>query len=261
MEPPPANPTQREAAEVILAIDRLKEQLKGEHEANRAQEAKKAKREKATVAGIWVYTILTMFIAGASIYQARVFKETEKRQLRAYIGLGSMTVQCCKKFDDPPTVKADMISIPLGNDGQTPAYFLYSLMSRMEFSKDEEFPDDFQCSNEHKLLQKERHGAIINPKKEFSPGFGIDKDAQQQIIESRDGQFWLVFCGKAIYRDIFSDAWAHQFCFQYRNPAVSGEIGFCPTGNEEMPIATVTTVEDQKSEQKNLLPEVPRNKL
>jgi hypothetical protein len=113
-------PTNGEKHEIVAAIDRFKEQFKTENETNRTQEARKTKREKATVVGIWAYTILTLIIAGASIYQARVFKETEKRQLRGYLGVTGLRFSCgdCLPTED------DTIEVIRENFGQTPLYVI-----------------------------------------------------------------------------------------------------------------------------------------
>jgi hypothetical protein len=133
-------------------------------------------------------------------------------------------------------------------------------MTRVEYTNDEQFPDDFECVPGPLLLEKEKHAAIINPKKGFSTSFLIDDDLRSQIADAKSGKYWLVFCGNAVYRDIFKDVWAYEFCYQFHNPAAPHEIGVCPTGNEEMPIANpiAPTVKARERRVPILLPEVPR---
>jgi hypothetical protein len=109
----PTGATAGDVAEIVAALDRTHQQRERHHQETDAREKQKSFREKATVGGVWAYTILTLVIAGSSIYQARVFKETERRQLRAYVATSLMTIQCCDESDK----SKDIIKTPFDNDG------------------------------------------------------------------------------------------------------------------------------------------------
>jgi hypothetical protein len=136
----PAGQNTADALSIIAIAEEVQRTRKEAYTA----EADKRWREILTVGGILIYTVITAGIAFTGLYQAQIFKETEKRQLRAYIGLGLLTVQCCNTADE-------QISLLLENDGQTPAEYLDSVMTWVEYSNDEQFPDDFECSRNSEL--------------------------------------------------------------------------------------------------------------
>jgi hypothetical protein len=175
-----------------------------------------------------VYTLITAGIAAISLYQASIFKETEKRQLRAYVATSPVLITCCDDADP----RKDIIKIPMENTGQTPAYFLDSFLKRFQLTIDDAFPEDFGCIATDILRDRERHGAIVNPKQGYSPVIQINQDLKSQILETRAGSYWMIFCGELIYRDIFKEEYSQKFCFTYKNPALE-EVGICPQYNEE----------------------------
>jgi hypothetical protein len=183
--------------------------------------------------------------------------------LRSYVGIGTLEVQCCRKTTDPPNTPLDTIRLPIDNDGQTPAEYLYSIMTLLQFSNEEVFPDDFQCANGTLLDEREKHVAVINPKKNLGSPFGISDDTRTLITEAQEKKFWLVFCGNVIYRDIFKDAYSLAFCYQFHNPHVRAEISFCPGGNQETSISAVTLPAARARERRPpvFVPEVPRFNL
>lgn len=89
----------------------------------RSDDANRAKRERYTIGVLGITAILALFAAGASIYSAVIFssqldafRDQERRQLRAYVGLQGTGINdfiISKKFSITFTAK---------NTGSTPAF-------------------------------------------------------------------------------------------------------------------------------------------
>jgi hypothetical protein len=248
----------------VTSLIAIAEEIQQSRQESQNAESDKRFRDLATIGGIGLYTLITAGIAGISWYQAQIFKETEIRQLRAYVSLDIMTIQCCRKRNDPPTVKQDNIGMPLTNDGQTPAYYLYSFLSRLILTPEEIFPNGFQCVSEKPILEKERFGGIINPKKNFISYFEVDGSLANEIQDAKEKNSWMIFWGIAYYNDIFKDTYAQNFCYQYENPATpETEIGLCPTGNKEEEVSYRTLIEPPTVQRRSpiYVPEVPQFKM
>jgi hypothetical protein len=110
-------PTNQNAAHA-LPIVAIAEEVQRTRKEAYAAEADKRWREILTVGGILIYTIITAGIAFIGLYQAQIFKETEKRQLRAYIGLGLLTIQCCNKPDEASNATEEQITLHLRTTGR-----------------------------------------------------------------------------------------------------------------------------------------------
>jgi hypothetical protein len=177
-------PTGNGQQQIVAALNRFYEQHRRERQEDTARENTNGRRGLYTLIGIWVYTVITAGIAGIGLYQAHIFKETEQRQLRAYIATSPILITCCDEADP----RKDLMKIPMENAGQTPAYFLDGFLKRFEFSMDDAFPEGFGCRATDILREKERHGAIVNPKLSYSPVFSIPEDLKNQILETRAGK-------------------------------------------------------------------------
>jgi hypothetical protein len=244
--------------QIVAAFNRFYKQHRRERQEDTTRENNKGRRELYTLIGIWVYTVITAGIAGISLYQAHIFKETEQRQLRAYVATSPLLITCCDEADP----RKDIMKILMENAGQTPAYFLDGFLKRFQFSMDDTFPEGFECRATGAtdiLREKERHGAIVNPKLSYSPVFAIPQDLKKQILETRAGKNWMVFCGELLYRDIFNYEYAQKFCFEYKYPIVAPEeMSFCPEYNQEEITDYIAEARKRRQQRTSiLLPGVP----
>jgi hypothetical protein len=254
--------TEYEISRIVASIDRLRAQLEENHQQSHATDKQRHDREIWTVRGILIYTGLTLIIAGSSIYQAHVFKETEERQLRAYAEIGPINIVCCS---DPNVSGAPIneIRIPVINKGQTPMEFLSATLSRMEYPLTERFPDPFKCKGTYSIPERPHHADLVTTQSAREENFEVDDDTIGYIKDAREKRGWIIFCGSAIYQDIFGDKWNRRFYFEYKYPFVGSEIVYCPDGNEEVPFKVMTRSELMKArrDELNQLPEVPSHSL
>jgi len=92
-----------------------------------AKDADKRYRESLTICGIYTYTVITGFILGATLYQSSIAKDTERRQLQAYLGpFGDFEIKCpsCEDRRIPPSdtiIPNNYVSYRIRNYGSTPA--------------------------------------------------------------------------------------------------------------------------------------------
>jgi hypothetical protein len=192
----------------------------------------------------WVEKIAVAFAAlafGASAWQGYVARDTESRQLRAYLGVDHIEVVCCKIIDEQRRagfVTANSIKIFVKNSGQTPASDVRVRALYAEYPYDDPFPQNInftapQSSGPPGIFPFiEASFYMLAGQVRFfnSPAEPI---ATMRIQERLS---YGVIYGHVEFTDAFNARRIVNFCRIYRITTVADdEFGECPQHNGEEP--------------------------
>jgi hypothetical protein len=81
-----AEPRQTQIERIVISLDRLRDEYTRANKEESTRDNHKSSRERVTAWLIGVYTIITAVIMVVAISQAVISRDSEHRQLRAYIG-------------------------------------------------------------------------------------------------------------------------------------------------------------------------------
>jgi hypothetical protein len=157
-------------------------------------------------------------------WQAWVAQDTEKRQLRSYVGIspGDVTLQ-----EGTPAV----VVINFKNFGQTPAYSvtLHGRAEQLPYPLPTSFV--FPDYSPQSILAEQ---LTVYPQSQYSAnGETPSPMSSEQILAVREGKTTRIYAfGTVFYKDIFGDTHSTDFCYNvifkegYENGAE-----FCPRHN------------------------------
>jgi hypothetical protein len=157
--------------------------------------------------------------ANAAWEQVRISRETEYKQLRAFIAPLTIKLQCpdCDNlnYKEPShgtiAITANLIDLTVKAVGQTPAYHV-----RLHHLDWQVFPKTILYPNEMGFVSyrnvanviEGNHTILPGDTREFLTGIRV-KDFRR----ARNGEFNLRIYGNVDYDDIFGFGWTAEFCY------------------------------------------------
>jgi hypothetical protein len=187
---------------------------------------------RRTFKAIVIYSLLTALIAGAGIGATFIARDTEHRQLRAYLGI--VIPNPSTNNITPPTIP--IVSLGIKNTGQTPAYraVVLSCVQLGPYPLPEN--QDFSCPNV--IAAGIPQGPVtIFPGSLDSLGIrvvmkrSLTQAEFDSIGDGSNNRFYI--WGKIQYVDAFNSGHYTNFCFSYFNyTETSGQIEVCNEHND-----------------------------
>jgi hypothetical protein len=198
--------------------------------------------------GVIIYTILTAIIMIASVctaiysrWQATIADDTEKRSLRAYIGIDNEKfILNCAACDDP-TKQTDIargftddnaLFMEIKNYGHTPAFDAIGYFNWKDAPYGTELRSDFPYADGSQVGVP---GTVfvINPEETSHGGDLLEPGDVDLIRRARSHQITLYLYGHIDYTDVFKCRDALKFCFRYAPDAKpEHRFGLCHAHNE-----------------------------
>ena len=161
--------------------------------------------------------------ADAAEAQIGVAKETEKRQLRAYIIVSDTAVICPDCGDTARAPSAlpgvtNFVVFRMENNGQTPAYNVSPVInwwSIKQATKGAKLPSDFSFED-HKQSADESHGVSYIGRDNHRDTYRAIGDKDISLFKDAVAQQSVIFLyGHIDYCDIFNLPHSTVFCFRY----------------------------------------------
>ena len=168
--------------------------------------------------------------ADAAEAQIGVAKDTEKRQLRAYIVITDFSVVCPDCGDDtggPPWPFRNTVRYKVENSGQTPAYHVRN--TSYWITVDEVGPyaviaDDFAYEDVN-LVEDKFYGEIdVGRDKNRDSGGEIKAEAIPIFKSAVNKEKSLFIYGHVDYCDIFNEPHSTAFCYRYMPNSDNGHL-------------------------------------
>lgn len=143
----------------------------------------------------------------------RTARDTERRQLRAYIGIldGELRCTSCEqirtgalKAPAPGYRDSDMVWLTVQNGGQTPAYDVAVYLFTKEMPFGEQLPLDFKYPD-YPLSTDEPpvSHVMANPGEKPQCGIELSQDIITQFVRAQNNLVTIYIYGHADYKDIF----------------------------------------------------------
>ena len=223
----------------------LAEEYKKNNKTSSDNGRKNFRLELAVAFGIGLYTLITAGLLIAGLYQnktsseqLRVAQDTEKRQLRAYLGIMSIQLQCpdCdsisyreRQIGKGIAETKDIIIFDVKASGVTPAYnvHLYAnwqpIPSVVPYVVNIPFPEFPSTVS----IVESRPTILPNEHAPFFVAINIEI-----FQNARLGKIHLRVYGHVDYDDVFGAGWQAEFCYVYQ-PSIGGGDMFttCPEHN------------------------------
>jgi hypothetical protein len=239
----PDNQSTRGMIKALAGINSTVNALYNEYKAN-----SKTDNARKSAEGNWVrggaiaaigYAGLTIFIVVATGYQAWTARDQERHQLRAYLGVERIEVDCCShvtRFDVQSPADANVMRVWVKNFGETPASDVRVRILAATIPFNQPFPNNFNfaipASHGPPVSFPFAEGSIYDLPTEEHPFLGrapeIDFMAAQESVGKE-----IIF-GHVEFTDIFSDRRYVDFCqIYYRNLANQIQMDTCPQHNGE----------------------------
>jgi hypothetical protein len=189
---------------------------------------------------------ISVVAAGFAAYQGWVARDTEKRQLRAYLTVESVTLRCPACVDQKwkaatgHTINTEnAVVVNIKNDGITPANDVVFYPNAINYLNTPLFPLDFKCPEVPRVKGYDAPYEAIVP----APTIGsqhatelLDPHTPWQImtLPSTLKGGWVALCGKVFYTDVFLKRWNTPLCYvlDFSQSAPNGiyNASVCPRG-------------------------------
>ena len=200
--------------------------------------------------GVIAYTVLTSIImvaaVGTAIYsreQANTAADTERRSLRAYVGIDNedIVLNCAACTNQNKATTADfysdenMVTFPVENYGQTPAFDGNGIVGVKDMPPGRELPSNFNypVGEPNQREPPRAYPWVIEPRETNHFGTFMDAANINLIKRAQNHQIWLYFYGQITYVDVFGCSAKVLFCFRYIPDNESKHrFAFCPEHNE-----------------------------
>jgi hypothetical protein len=175
--------------------------------------------QRLTAHATLLLAVSTVALATFSLIQISDFRDQERRQLRAYIGVAIGQIE---KFTATTLVEGSII---VKNFGQTPAYNIIDTGAAI-------VPAQFPFIGSLRELLKSNmipaHAfALLNPTQDLLINI-VSKRlyTDDEISKINDGREWrLYLLGKITYRDAFGEDHYTNFCFDYSAETIRTKQG------------------------------------
>jgi hypothetical protein len=179
---------------------------------------------------------------------AKTAKETEERQLRAYLGIvGDIVLSCYSCTLDtfrpyshaPKYIMDNAITFNIENGGQTPAYRAYMEDSFYPAEYEGKLPNDFT----YPISRGTEHFAGLSPTSEngigslnpheVAPSAGpIQESVVALFVKAKHHDITLFYYGNIYYTDVFQKRRVTPFCFEYLpDPPIAEQFVNCEGHN------------------------------
>jgi len=246
-----------EHREIAVAIETLRENYQSTQRNRADHDAKTLLWARVAGIGVSIYTLLTLVIVAASTYSATQAKisadaarlsaataqDTEKRQLRAYVGVNSEPIVLrCDACDDASKLivqqecrDENSIVVEMQNFGQTPAYDTTVYINWQINQYGTELADDFAYPDTvTKGLQTSKFAMYPGQKR---PTIHIlDAQTVGLIRRARNHEISIFYYGHIDYRDVFDEQSVVNYCFRYAPDAgPKNHFPLCPEHNGPRP--------------------------
>ena len=178
---------------------------------------------------IAVFTIVlglfTVSLAGATDKLVKGAERTERRELRAYVGLESLSFEVTNEnnpdfildLDTPGIIHQDFVTVKIRNFGVTPARDVCVFTYVQPQGPHERLADDFFLTHNRDAAPT---GAVRITLARFllNPGqMEISKSLvhPHAVREARALRIGLYVYGRIYYRDIYDRPWRTKFCYSW----------------------------------------------
>jgi hypothetical protein len=167
-----------------------------------------------------IYTAITFVIMVVGGYQVFVSRDTERRQLRAYLGVSKIEMHCCALPDIEQGITREIrkvITVVIKNGGQTPASDVRLRGGQFEYPFDSLFPAnldfDMPISNARPTAAPQTEGSEYLLPGEEKP-FSIPA-AALAIMRTQERLSRVIIYGHVEGTDVFGDRHVTDFCKIY----------------------------------------------
>ncbi len=196
---------------------------------SKPQKTKHTLLEKAAV----LMAVIAVF---ATIWQGWLALDTERRSLRAYLGVLPPTLQCpdCANalYQDPssgPVLTPNLLTFVVKVVGQTPAYDVHVRHVDWEPIT---YIAPYQFGN--KFVAHPNFANVIESRTTILPSDTAPFRVAIQVAYFRPAKFEggrLLVYGGFDYQDIFGKTWTKEFCFIYKGAGAQDTFTTCPEHN------------------------------
>lgn len=199
--------------EIALAIETLRAKYESAQQNRTDHDAKTLYWARIAGIGVSIYTLLTLAIVTTA-------RDTETRQLRAYVGVNSEPITLnCNACDDPSKPLTEIrdgnyVVMEIQNFGLTPAYDT-TVRLKWEINasgtgpaSDFTYPDD-------QLGNRDKGKFPMYPGQKRSNILSLDAQTVGLIRRAQKHEISLFYYGRVDYRDVFDEEPTTDFCFQF----------------------------------------------
>ena len=197
-------------------------------------EQARAKRERVTIIALVAAAVFALFAAVAAgisawflygqlgeMHQASIdtgnlvktARDTERRQLRAYIGIPDGRLRCAScdkirwgilKYPAKGYKNSDMMLLTIQNSGKTPAYDVAVTINSKEMPFGKQLPPDFKYPDYPSIpdLPPMSH-TMSNPGQKDEGGLLLNQEYIMEFVRAQNNECTLYLYGHADYIDIF----------------------------------------------------------
>lgn len=167
--------------------------------------------------GVGIYTLITLGIAIIALCQLQTARDTEMRQLRAYVGTGEIsTIQQPKG-----------IALQIANHGQTPAVDVKVFSNWTDFPADQGIPVGFRFPEENDCPKDVAQGGqgngvagsgVLFPNEPMNSVVQRPLQCPSQakrILDAIAAKRMIILYGHIEYRDVFDQPRVTTFCINW----------------------------------------------
>jgi hypothetical protein len=210
---------------IVAAINAIGEKYETAQRDRAEHDNQTLKWAKRAGIGVGIYTLLTLALAVLAYCafrtaqeQVGISRDTEIRQLRAYVGVLDHKIQ------DVALNSAPRVQISIKNFGSTPA----TNVTYWVFSKFDSYPTPVDLPTQ--VFKSDRF--ILFPADGFTPTFDIGALNQTDITQLGESR-WLYAYGEIDYLDAFEKNRCTKFRLMYGGPLLKiGRMAIAGSGNE-----------------------------
>lgn len=223
--------------EIAAAIDAFTKRYEAAQQGRPEHDSETLRWTKRAAFGVGIYTVITLGIAIIALCQLHTSRDTEIRQLRAYLIVTDFGVFCpdCGDTALTPNARADIknsLRSRIENNGQTPALQVIGITNWWPIAgKNGVLASDFAFPD-HK-----RTGFVsksdIGRDKHKDSAEELDDQAIATFKQAVAGDTTLFLYGHADYCDIFGHPHSTAYCFRYV-PNAGLHLPICDRFNGEI---------------------------
>jgi hypothetical protein len=165
--------------------------------------------------------------------------DTERRELRAYLGVDNPELHCplCLTTDPtkpieirPEDILSNMVILYLHNGGRTPAYNVNGRGVLWEIDFGQQLPKAFDFFD-NSALNFTPGSATLNPGQRHPAHFIMGEEEILRIARAHAHKATVFFYGHISYADVFGAQLSTPFCFQYLPDHPDDSFSNCPEHN------------------------------
>jgi hypothetical protein len=208
------NNSPEELAAINETLKAFSERYEEDKEKNPGRDSWKFRIEIATALGVGIYTLITAGLFIAALYQIAIMQDTERRQLRAYVGVAPGDIE---DFGGPN----QRLRVVRKNSGLTPAYNIgFSAAGFGTIKPGESINTGPEgCAAYHPVKL-----ATMFPGLELPLTIIItDKYSPEEIQLVKSGNRQFVYFGNICYHDAFGAVHFTNYCWMYKGTSMTAK--------------------------------------